>query len=147
MGLNAKETGLHTQGWGSFNKGLQDQEIPVWIGGDQQGVICFNFCRGDVRHCGIGVKLHCQLDDLGDAGGVEIVLRRFGVASRKAFGMMMSFAGTQRSLTGIDEARQGIQLQRMEMPAVLVRLQFAVVRVDVFGMIMIEHPETEVERP
>jgi hypothetical protein len=35
----------------------------------------------------------------------------------------------------------------MKMPAVRVGLQFAIVRVDVFGMIMREHPETEVERP
>ena len=47
----------------------------------------------------------------------------------------------------LDEVRQGIQFQRMEMPAVRMRRKFAIVRVDVFGMIMREHPETEVERP
>ncbi len=59
----------------------------------------------------------------------------------------MRLAGSQRGYPGIDEARQVFQLQRMEMPAVLVRLQFAVVRVDVIGMIMVEHPKTEMERP
>ena len=92
------------------------------------------------------VKLQRRLD-FRDTGIVEIVLRRFGIASRHIFGMMMRLAGTQGLFAGVDEVHQGVQLQRMEMPAVLVRLQFAVVRVDVFGMIMIEHPETEVERP
>ncbi len=107
----------------------------------------FNICRGKGYCCGAGVELHRQLDDLGNTRRIEIVLRRFGIASRQAFGVVMRCAGAQRSLAGVDEAHQGIQLQRMEMPAVRMRLQFAVVRVDVFGMIMIEHPETEMERP
>ena len=93
------------------------------------------------------MKLQRQLNDLGDAGLIEIVLHRFGVTARQAFGMVMRFAGELVLVVRFDEVRQGIQFQRMEMPAVRVGLQFAVVRVDVLGMIMREHPETEVERP
>lgn len=93
------------------------------------------------------MKLNRELDDFGDTGRVEIVLRRFGIASRHTFGMMVCFAVAQGLMAGVDEMRQGVQLQRMEMPAVFMGLQFAVVCVDVFGVIMSEHPETEVERP
>ena len=107
----------------------------------------FNICMGKGYCCGAGVELHRQLDDLGNTRSIEIVLRRFGIASRQAFRVVMRFAGAQGLMVRLDEARQGVQLQRMEMPAMRMRLQFAVVRVDVFGMIMSEHPETEVERP
>ncbi len=119
----------------------------MWGGGVKQGMNNFGFYRNEGNRCGIGVELHHQLDNLGDAGFIEIVLHRFGVASRQAFGVVMRFAGAQRLGVRFDKPRQVFQLQRMEMPAVLVRLQFAVVRVDVFGMIMSERPETEVERP
>jgi len=93
------------------------------------------------------MKLQRQLNDLGDAGLIEIVLYRFGVTARQSLGVVMRFAGEQMLVVRFDEVRQGIQFQRMKMPAVRVGLQFAVVRVDVLGMIMREHPETEVERP
>ena len=93
------------------------------------------------------MKLQRQLDDLGDAGLVEIVLNRLVVTARQCFRVVMRLAGELVLMVRFDEVRQGIQLQRMEMPAVRMGLQFAIVRVDVFGMIMREHPETEVERP
>ena len=93
------------------------------------------------------MKLQRQLNNLGDAGLVEIVLHRLGVTARQGFGVVMRFAGELMLVVRFDEVRQGIQLQRMEMPAVRMGLQFAVVCVDVFGVIMREHPETEVERP
>jgi len=93
------------------------------------------------------MKLQRPLNNLGDAGLVEIVLHRLVVTARQAFRVVMRFAGKLMLVFRFDEVRQGIQLQRMEMSAVRMGLQFAVVRVDVFGMIMREHPETEVERP
>jgi len=93
------------------------------------------------------MKLQRQLNDFGDAGLIEIVLHRLVVTARQALRVVMGLAGELVLVVRFDEVRQGIQFQRMEMPAVRVGLQFAVVRVDVLGMIMREHPETEVERP
>ena len=93
------------------------------------------------------MKLQGQLEDLRDTGMIEIVLRCFAVAARKAFGMMMCLTGTQRRFAGTENMCQDIQFQGVKMPAVLMRLQFAIVRVSIFGMIMGEHPEAEMERP
>ena len=104
--------------------------------------------RGEGHRCGRGMELDRQLDDFGDTRRIEIVLHRFGIAARQALGVVMRLTGEQGMvMVRLDQVRQGIQLQRMEMPAVLMGLQFAVVRVGVFGMIMREHPKTEVERP
>ena len=93
------------------------------------------------------MKLQRQLGDIGDAGLVEIVLNRLGVTARQGFGMVMRLAGELVLMVRLDEVRQGIQLQRMKMPTVRMRLQFTIVRVDILGMVMSEHPETEMERP
>ena len=108
----------------------------------------FQLSRGERNECGRGMKLDRQLNDFGNTRNIEIVLSRFGIAARHSFGVVMRLAGEQGvMMVRLDQVRQCVQLQRMEMPAVLMGLQFAVVRVDVFGMIMSEHPETEVERP
>ena len=108
----------------------------------------FQLRRDERNKCGRRMKLHRQLNDFRDAGFIEIVLRRFGIASRHTFRVVMRLAGEQGvMMVRLDQVRQGVQFQRMEMPAVRMRHKFAIVRVDVFGMIMSEHPETEMERP
>lgn len=106
----------------------------------------FNFCRGESNWCDIKIEIHRQLD-FGDAGLVEVVLDRFRVTTRQAFGMMVRLPRVQGLGVGIEEARQQFQLQRMEMPAVRMRLHLAVMRVSVIGMVMLGYSETEMKRP
>ncbi len=95
---------------------------------------------------GIKVEIHRQLD-LGQTRLVEVVLSCFRITAGLALGMMVRLTRVRRLLAGIDEAREALQFQRVEMTAMRMRLQRAVMRVDVIGMVMMEHPETEMERP
>ena len=125
---------------------MRTKQYPAGVGGVKRGLENFRLRRAEGDRHGVEIEIHRQLD-LRQARWVGVELHRFGVAARQAFGVVMRLAGAQRGFFGVDEAGQVFQLQRMEMPAVLVRLQFAVVSVDVVGMIMMKHPETEMERP
>ena len=49
--------------------------------------------RGEGYRCSEEIEIGRQFDDFGNTGRIEIILHRFGIVARHAFGVVMCLAG------------------------------------------------------
>ncbi len=83
----------------------------------------------------------------GNAVLVEIVLGVFWIAAGGRFGMMVPGGVGFMCVLDMKYFRDVVDFLGVEMPAVLVRIHFEVVGMDVLGMVMQPEPNPEIQQP